>query len=148
MRLLALASVLLLVGCGGSAPSGPGAVLAGSSWSVERIVYASGEVIRGDGETIAFGADGSVSMASCNTCQGRYRARRGTLSIDETLRCTRKACRPGEIQIERFLSGPQTIERDGPYLVLTAQPDEDREGTAPQPPSVLLLPNEAPQAMN
>lgn len=146
MRRFAFTLVFVLAGCGGSAPSGPGSDLPGSSWSVERIVYASGEVVRGEGETIAFGADGSVSMASCNTCQGRYRARQGTLTVDEPLRCTRKACRPGEIQIERFLSGPQTIERDGPFLVLTAQPTEERPSA--EPPSVLLLPTQVPQASN
>lgn len=146
MRRLAFVLVLILAGCGGSTPSGESAVLPGSSWSVERIVYASGEVVRGDGETVAFGADGSIAMSSCNTCQGRYRAKRSSLSIDETLRCTRKACRPGEIQLERFLSGPQLIERDGPYLVLTAEPQEGQEDITQ--PSVLLLPTQAPQASN
>ena len=144
MRILSLAVVLALAGCGGASPSGPSAVIPGSSWTVERIVYPTGEVVRGGGETVAFGADGSLSIASCNTCQGRYRARRGTLTIRTPLSCTRKACQPDEIQLERFIGGTQLVERDGPYLVLTTVTDEGADRPAADPPSVLLLPQQVP----
>jgi hypothetical protein len=145
MRALSLLCFLLLVaGCGGAPPSGPGAALLGSSWTVERIVYPSGEVIRGGGETIAFGADGSLSLSSCNTCQGRFRTDGQTLTIREPLACTRRACQPGQIELERFVGGVQSVERDGAYLVLRTLPSEDAERPSPEPPSVLLLPQEAP----
>ena len=143
MPRFAFALVLILAGCGGSQSSGGGPLLAGSSWSVERIVYASGEVARGHGETLAFGGDGSLSMSSCNTCQGRYRARGGVLTVDGALSCTRKACAAGEIELERLLGTEQTIERDGPYLVLTARPSEE-DPSASAPAQILFLPTQAP----
>ena len=136
MPRLALALVVILAGCGGGSeiPGGTTA-LPGTAWTVERIVYPSGDVVRGSGETVAFGADGSLVMSSCNTCQGRYRFRRGVLEVAENLSCTRKACPPEAVELERVVSGNQEVSRDGPYLVLEAR---DAGGDAPQ---VLLLPS-------
>ncbi|MEM6326974.1 MAG: META domain-containing protein [Bacteroidota bacterium] len=131
---------LLLVGCGSGTTSRDAELLTGSSWTVERIVYANGDVTRGSGETLAFGSDGSVSVASCNTCGGRFERSRQGIRIDAT-RCTRRACRPDQVQLEQLVGGEQIVERDGPYLILSAAPD-DRGGT---PPQVLLLPSEAPR---
>lgn len=140
MSRLAFALVIVLAGCSSGTPARDTVLLTGSSWSVERIVSADGSVARGGGETIAFGADGSLSMASCNTCQGRYETSGNRLVIDEGLRCTRKACMADEVELERIVSGTQLVERDGPYLILTAEV----EAGAPDPPRVILLPTEAP----
>ena len=130
----------MLAGCGGGTqvPGGETA-LPGTAWTVERIVYPSGDVVRGSGETIAFGADGTIAMSSCNSCQGRYRFRRGVLRVEDNLRCTRRACAAEEVELERIVAEEQVISRDGPYLVLTAR--DDRQPDAPQ---VLLLPSEIP----
>ena len=145
MRSLPFALVLILAGCGGSQSAGGGVLLSGSSWNVERIVRPSGEVVRGQGETLAFGADGSFSTSSCNTCQGRYTLRRDVLEVDGALACTRKACAPDEIELERLFEVPQTVERDGPYLVLSGRASGDEE--ARDPTQILLLPTQAPEAL-
>ncbi|MEM1054899.1 MAG: META domain-containing protein [Bacteroidota bacterium] len=143
LRPVVLALVFFLAGCSGSSTSRDTVLLTGSSWTVERIVYPSGEVVRGDGETIAFGSDGSLAVSSCNTCTGRFeRGRSGGIVVDAN-RCTRRACQPGQIQLERFVSGEQRVERDGPYLILTAVPEDS---DAAEPAQVLLLPAEAPSA--
>lgn len=144
MLRVALVSLLVLAGCSSSSSREETTLLTGSSWTVERIVYPDGEIVRGDGETIAFGADGSVSVSSCNTCTGRFQSHRGGITVDAN-RCTRMACPSDTIQLERFVNGEQDVERDGPYLILTARPTEDEMEAAPQ---VLLLPSEAPQASN
>ena len=143
MRLLCLALALFLVGCGGSPRTGAMAELAGTAWTVERIVYPTGEVIRGGGETLAFGTDGSLSMSSCNSCQGRYRARRVTVEIRQPLACTRRACATDAVELERFIGGVQRVERDGAYLVLTTVYPEGEEPQQGGAPSVLLLPQSA-----
>lgn len=144
-RIALLLVFVVLAGCGGPGSSSRDAtLLTGSSWTVERIVYPSGEVVRGDGETIAFGSDGSIAVSSCNNCSGRFDRSRGGVLIDAN-RCTKRACAPGTIELERFVNGQQSVERDGPYLILTAVPAERDSAEAPQ---VVLLPSEAPQVAN
>ena len=130
-RTLALLSAVLLGGCG-VRPTGLASTLPGSTWLVDRIVGADGSVRRGTGETVAFGADGRISLASCNLCGGAYTvSSSGVLSVGPGLACTRRGCPEGAIELERDLTGALQMSRDGEYLVLSAA------GGAPQ---ILLLP--------
>jgi heat shock protein HslJ len=130
---LAVFAVVLAAGCSGSA-TGVASQLAGTTWVVERIVNADGTVIRGSGETVTFGTDGTISLASCNLCSGRYALSGSTLRLDEAMACTRRGCPPGTVELERVLNGERHLRRDGEYLVL-----EGGE-TVPDAPKVLLLP--------
>ncbi|OZC03025.1 META domain-containing protein [Rubricoccus marinus] len=144
-RFALLALAFIVAGCSGPGASGGGVLLAGSSWSLERIVYPTGEVARGSGETVAFGADGSLSIASCNTCQGRYRMRGATLSVEEGLGCTRMACPTDAVQLEQFFATDVSVRRDGSYLIVTP---EVEAGAASGAPQLILLPTQAPTASN
>ncbi len=136
MRLVVLASCLVLAaGCGGRTPTtGLAAEIPGTTWSLERVVLPDGGVLRGDADRVTFAADGSVNVSSCNTCNGRYRLRGERLEI-EPLACTRRACPTGDVELERYLSGPLTLRRDGAYLVLDAMGEAGTAG-----PQVLLVP--------
>lgn len=92
-----------------------------------------GDVLRGDGNQISFGDDGSINVNSCNVCNGQYRLRSDRLEVDP-LACTRRGCAPDEIELETYLSEPLTVRRDGSYLILDAQV-EVGEG-----PQILLVP--------
>ncbi len=130
-RAFALLAVLLLSGCG-VRPTGLASTLPGSTWLLDRIVGADGSVRRGTGETVAFGADGRISLASCNLCGGGYTvSSSGVLTLGAGLACTRRGCPDGAIELERDLTGPLQMSRDGEYLVLSAA------GGTPQ---ILLLP--------
>ena len=135
-RTLALLSAVLLGGCG-VRPTGLASTLPGSTWLVDRIVGADGSVRRGTGETVAFGADGRISLASCNLCGGAYTvSSSGVLSVGPGLACTRRGCPEGATELEREITGALRTSRDGEYLVLTAV-----EGGR----QVILLPDAAVQ---
>ena len=116
MLRLVLAGLLLalVAGCGGTPPAI--AALAGTSWTVERVVLSDDEVRRGDGESITFGADGAVSVSSCNQCSGRARAQDGGIVIDPAMGCTKRACGPGVLELERLVAG-RTLRREGLFLI-------------------------------
>ena len=135
MRPLALLALALLAGCG-VRPTGLAATLPGSTWLVDRIVGADGSVRRGTGETVSFGADGRISLASCNQCGGSYSvSAAGVLTLGEGLACTRRGCPEGATELERDVVGPLQMSRDGEYLVLTGTTTETQ---------ILLLPETAP----
>ena len=135
MRFVVLLTCLVLTACGGSAPTtGLAAELPGTTWTLERVVLPEGGVLRGDGDRVTFAADGSLSVQSCNNCNGQYRVRDGRLEI-EALACTRRGCPPGDVELERYLSGALTLRRDGAYLILDAVDESGADG-----PQVLLLP--------
>lgn len=139
MRLLLVLFCLLVVaGCGGSSStptSGLAAEIPGTSWTLERVVLPeSGEVLRGDGDQVTFTAEGDLSVSSCNACSGEYRVRNDVLEV-EALACTRKACLPGTVELERYLSGALTLRRDGSYLILDVVTETGAEG-----PQILLVP--------
>ena len=133
--LLALALPLALFGCSGP-PTGLAADLPGSTWTVERVVTGDGEILRGEGQ-VTFGATGSLSVSSCNVCNGTYAVRGDALEVREPLACTRRGCPPDALELEQFFAGSLTMRRDGLYLVV--EPDPLGDG-----PQVLLLP--APRA--
>ena len=117
MRALLLFAVLLTAGCGSSPPTGLAAEVPGTSWTLERVVLADGTVLRGDGDQVTFAPDGSVVIASCNQCSGRYSMREDLLTVDAPLACTRRACPVSTVELERYLGGVSTLSRDGAYLV-------------------------------
>ena len=133
MPRLVLLAALAVSACS-SPPVGVAAELPGSSWTVERVVLPDGSVLRGEGQ-VTFGADGALTMASCNQCSGRYSIRDSVLTVEEPLACTKRACAPGAMELERHLGGVSTVRRDGSYLV--AEPLA--EGAA----RVLLVPANA-----
>lgn len=106
--------LVLVAGCAGTPPAV--ADLAGTTWTVERIVMSDAEVRRGDGESITFGADGMVSVSSCNQCSGRARAQGSAIVIDPAMACTKMACGPGVLELERLVAGRE-LRRDGLYLI-------------------------------
>ena len=115
LRLLAgFALATFVAGCGGASPALD--AMAGTTWTVERIVVSDTEVTRGDGESVTFGMGGAVSVSSCNQCTGRARAVDGGFVIDPELGCTKRACGPGVLELERLLAG-RTLRRDGVYLI-------------------------------
>ena len=134
MRLsLALTALLLFAGCASAPPpSGLAAELPGSSWTLERVVLHSGDVLRGDGDQVTFAADGALTVASCNQCSGRFSMRDSVLTVEEPMACTRRACLSGQVELERYLTGESVVRRDGVYLVV-----EPAAGEAEQ---VLLVP--------
>ena len=123
MRLAFLPLTLLTVfaACQPPPPVGVAADVPGTTWSLERIVLADGEVRRGQGEQVSFGPEGSLSVSSCNQCSGRYDLRDSVLTITPALACTRRACLPGALELERHLVGTSVLRRDGSYLVV--EPD-------------------------
>ncbi len=118
MRALLLVALFALsAGCG-STPAASSSY-AGTVWTLDRIVGADGSVTRGSGEErLTFGADGRLSLASCNQCGGAYRLDGATLTVDPAMACTRRGCPDGAIELERYVSGTQTLHREGAYLVL------------------------------
>ncbi|MDT0631600.1 META domain-containing protein [Rubrivirga sp. S365] len=128
---LCLALPLVALGCG-STPTGLEADVPGSTWTVERVVTGNGEVLRGEGQ-VTFGSSGSLSVSSCNVCNGTYAVSGDQLEVAEPLACTRRRCGPGELELEDFFAGLLTLRRDGLYLVV--EPDPLAGG-----PQVLLLP--------
>ena len=129
-----LACALLLIGCGGTPPAV--ADLAGTTWTVDRVVLSDAEVRRGDGESVTFGADGRVSVSSCNQCTGRAEARGGAIVIGSGLACTRRACGPGVLELDALLAG-RALRRDGLYLIADG-PQLDAELAVPLPTVVLV----------
>lgn len=122
MRALVLFCCVALAGalssCAGlGAP--PPQTLAGTTWSLERVMLGSGETLRGDGQRMTFGADGRISLSSCNQCSGPYREREGTLTLAPTMACTLRGCPPEAIELERYVTGTLTFRRDGDYLIMT-----------------------------
>ena len=114
----ALASALLIClgGCGAT-PTGFQVDLPGSSWTLERVVRTDGSVARGDGDQVTFAADGSLALSSCNACSGEYSVRGDVLSIEAPLACTKRACAPGAVELERVLGTEATLRREGVYLI-------------------------------
>lgn len=118
MRFTLLFAVLLVAGCSGGPPTGLSADLPGTAWTLERIVYADGNVARGSGERITFTPDGGLLVASCNTCNATYRMRGNELRVSEDMACTRRGCAPDEIELEAFVTGTLSLRFDGSYLVV------------------------------
>lgn len=132
-----LVIVLLgLVGCAGSARLS--SLLPGSSWTVERIVYPTGDIVRGDGETLAFDVDGSLYISSCNSCGGTYQMTGGRIEFSVGA-CTLRACAAGVIELEQLIAPQMKASRSGEYLILA--PVEAEEG-----PQIMLLPAPASRA--
>lgn len=127
-RVLALLLVVTAVaGCGGGTDAY--ASLTTSAWVLDRLVGADGSVQRGDGARLTFGAEGTLSLASCNLCTARYRLSNDVLTVAPAQACTQRACAPGGIELERYVAEPMTVERDGIYLVLDPV---DPASTVPQ----------------
>ena len=119
MRLI-LSALFLSIAAGCSTPpplAGMEASLPGSSWTLERVVRADGTVQRGDGDRVTFAADGELVLSSCNACNGRYGLTGDVLAIEEPLACTRRACAPGAVELERVLGTSATLRREGVYLI-------------------------------
>lgn len=133
VRLSLFALALTLGACAGTPPTGLEASLPGTTWTVERVVDADGVVRRTDGGRVTFAADGGLTLESCNTCTGSYAVRDDQLRIDEPLACTRRACAATELELEQYLVGPLTLEREGAYLI--ASPLGEVEG-----PQIHLVP--------
>lgn len=126
----------LAVGCAGTPPTGLAASLPGTTWTVERVVGADGSVLRSENAEVTFGADGDLRLSSCNQCGGSYRIEDDVLQIEEALACTRRACLPGQLELERYVTGPLALQRDGAYLVM--EPTGEAAGA-----QVLLVPSGA-----
>jgi len=119
--LLAAVAVLAASACSSPAPASP---YAGTVWTLDRIVAADGSVTRGSGdERLTLGADGSVSMQSCNLCNGRFATDGDVLTVAEPVACTRRGCTSGQIEMERYFAGPVGLDRDGPTLTVSAADD-------------------------
>lgn len=131
---LACVFFTVLAGCGGTPPVL--ADLAGTTWTVERIVMSDAEVRRGDGESVTFGAGGLVSISSCNQCSGKATVRDGALVIEPELGCTKRACGPGVLELDRLLAG-RALRRDGLYLIADG-PVVGLDNALPMPTVVLL----------
>lgn len=114
MRALAVLCIVLLAGCATPTPD----LLSGSTWTLDRLVASDGTVQRGAGERVTFGAGGALSLVSCNSCGGTYRLREGVLTVAPALTCTLRACEAGTVELERYLTAPLRVRRDGAYLVL------------------------------
>ena len=128
-----LLAVLLLAGCSVRPSSGPASTLPGTRWLVDRIVEPDGSVRRGTGETVSFGMDGRIALASCNLCSGPYTiSAAGVLTVEPALACTRRGCPPGTTELETVMTGALASGRDGEYLVLSA-PEGGRQ--------IILLPD-------
>ena len=123
-------ALLVAAGCART-PTGLSAELPGTSWTLERVVYADGSVERGAGERITFEPDGRVLVVSCNTCNGTFRLRGNRLQVREPLACTRRACAEGAVELEAFFEEERQLTRDGAYLIA------DGEGESAQ---LLFLP--------
>ncbi|WP_412067417.1 META domain-containing protein [Rubrivirga sp. IMCC43871] len=121
MRLALLLAVLgtaALAACSPSAPVGIAAEVPGTTWSLERIVTADGDVVRAEPAEISFGPEGSLAIQSCNACSGRYAAQDSVLTIDGPLACTKKACPAGALELERHVMGASVMRREGLYLTV------------------------------
>ena len=131
MRFTLILALLALAGCS-SPPTGLSAELPGTAWTLERVVYADGRVARGTGERVTFEPDGRVLVVSCNTCNGTYRMRGNELAVRSPMACTLRACADGAVELERYLDGDLTLQRDGAYLIM--------EGVLPDSPQLHFLP--------
>jgi len=116
--LLALVPVLLLAACQPAPAVGAASDLPGTTWSLERIVPTDAAVVRGSGQQVSFGPEGSLAIASCNQCSGRYTVRDSVLTVTDALACTRRGCPVGTVELERYLSGTSVLRREGAFLVV------------------------------
>lgn len=135
-RLLAAALLILTAGCGGTSPLVDD--LASTTWTVERVVFSDADVRRGDGETVTFGEDGAVSVASCNQCSGTLRSVGGELVIRSPMACTKRMCGPGVLELERYITD-RTLRRDGLYLIADGPGPIGADGTQEVVPDVVLV---------
>ena len=99
-----------------SPPTGMAAEVPGSSWTLERVVLKDGRVLRGEGQ-VTFSAEGRLVMASCNQCSGSFTLRDSVLTVAEPMACTKRACGPSEVELERHLAGTSALRKEGVYLV-------------------------------
>ncbi len=112
--------------------------LAGTTWTVERVVVSDADVRRGDGETVTFGPGGAVSMASCNQCNGQLRSAEGALIIPTPLACTKRMCGPGVLELERILTD-RALRREGIYLIADGPGPIGLDGVQETLPTVILV---------
>ena len=122
MRVLSLILVLAAAGCTGAPslppPVGLAAEIPGTTWTVERVVEADGDLGRGFAEQVAFGDDGDLRITACNDCSGRYTMTDDVLTVEPVLACTRRACPSAALPLGTILEGTSTLRRDGDYLVV------------------------------
>lgn len=124
MRGSALVFGIALFWLAGCAGAGAASEYAGTVWTLERIVGADGSVQRGSGEErLTFGADGTLTLGSCNQCTGAYRLRESLLRVDDAMACTRRGCPEGALELERYVTGSLALRREGSYLVLESSPE-------------------------
>ncbi|WP_412062926.1 META domain-containing protein [Rubrivirga sp. IMCC45206] len=116
--LLAAFGIAALAACSPPVPVGVAAEVPGTTWSLERIVTADGEIARAEPAEISFGPQGSLAIQSCNACSGRYAASDSLLTIEGPLACTKKACPAGALELERHVMGTSVMRRDGLYLTV------------------------------
>lgn len=90
----------------------------GTTWTVERVVDADGDVDRGFAEQIAFGETGELRVVACNDCTGTYALEGDVLTVAPGLACTRRACPTTALDLGVVLDGTSTLRRDGAYLVV------------------------------
>lgn len=119
MRLLSSFVALVSLAACSTPPTGVAADVMGTSWTVERIITPDG-VLRQEAQ-ISFGDEGSVAMSSCNQCSGRYRMRDDVFTSDGGLACTKRACTSGQLELERYFTGPVSLRQEGTYLVAEPQ---------------------------
>lgn len=115
--LLALLVVAFAAGCRTTAVP-PNPVL--GTWALSALAQGADSLTTADGlpaDLLRFEDDGGVRTRSCNACSGLY-----VLSdrhvVLRNLACTRRACPPDQLELDRYLAGRAAYYRAGDRLVI------------------------------
>jgi len=120
MRLFFLLIAGLALGsCRTATP--PIAPLVGTSWTLESVIDAGIPVSDVPLDELVFDAEGrGVRVSTCNVCNGLYVVGDRTLEVSQ-LACTRRACEPGRLELDRYVSGRSRWAIESGRLILTVQ---------------------------
>lgn len=121
--LLVLLAVVLLAACRTAEP--PPNPLADTAWELRALVQGGDSLTTADGlpaDLMRFEADGGFRSRSCNLCTGLY-----VLSdlhvVVRNLGCTRRACAPARLELDRYVAGRARYRLAGDQLVLYVDDD-------------------------
>ena len=128
-RVLPLALLVGLAGCGSETLTGPSA-LEGGIWKLQTLQQGSSAVVpiaQPDRYTIEFRPDGTLAVkADCNNCSGTYTLSGATLTVGANMACTLVACPAASLDSAflAVLSGAQTHGVKDDVLTITSTAGE------------------------
>ncbi len=91
--------------------------LAGTDWELRILVEGTDSLTTLPPDGLHFIDEASISIRSCNSCNGTYRAEDGRLTL-ENLACTRMACAAGRPELDQLIGDVSTYHTRGDWLII------------------------------